>query len=365
MTQLRAAARLSVTRLEDRTTPTVNVLTAVGAGPGGGPRVQVIDAFAANSERSFLAFEDTFTGGVNVATGDVTGDGHPDFVVAARVGGGPIVKVFDGATGSEVNSFFAFAPDFRGGVSVALGDVTGDGNLDIIAAAGTGGTAHVRVFDGQTGAEVKSFFAYDSSFLGGAVVAAGDVNGDTIADIITAAGAGGGPNVKVFDGKTGEVIRSFFAFDSGFTGGVSVAAGDTNGDGRAEVFASPARTGGPIVKQFDDQSGAEVASFFAFGSDFLEGLSLNVATDSTTGASRLVVSPLSPVRTVRVFLFSGTGRAIANGTDVGGSAWGGSEDDFSVQAEIIRQAAQERAAQAAASKAAADAILAACGCAVA
>jgi hypothetical protein len=68
-------------------------------------------------------------------------------------------------------------------------------------------------------------------------VGAADLNGDGVADIITGAGPGGGPHVKVVDGTqlanlqpNGEIadaalLDSFFAFDATFSGGVLVGAG--------------------------------------------------------------------------------------------------------------------------------------------
>ena len=141
-------------------------------------------------------------------------------------------------------------PGFFGGMSVTLGDVNGDGVVDVIAGAGPGGGPHVRVFSGVDLSELASFFAYDAFFPGGVHVAAGDVDGDGRADIITGVGAGGGPHVQVFSGAAvtssgfftpsdpaffDSVLASFFPYDPFFPGGVRVAAGDVNGDGRADI----------------------------------------------------------------------------------------------------------------------------------
>src|SRR5439155_22843059 len=136
--------------------------------------------------------------------------------------GGPNVKRFTNAASDA--SFFAYTPSFTGGVTVAYGDVNGDGVADIITGTASG-SSEVKVFDGKTLSQFRDFLAYDPAFTGGVYVAAGDVNGDGFDDIITGAGPGGGPNVKVFDGKTGSVLMNFFAFSPSFTGGVTVAAG--------------------------------------------------------------------------------------------------------------------------------------------
>jgi len=83
--------------------------------------------------------------------------------------------------------------------------LTGDGVAEIITGAGPGGGPHVRAFDVVGGVmEVASFFAYDVAFTGGVNVAAADLTGDGVAEIITGAGPGGGPHVRVRDvsGKT-------------------------------------------------------------------------------------------------------------------------------------------------------------------
>jgi hypothetical protein len=107
-------------------------------------------------------------------------------------------------------------------VNVAAGDLDGDGRAEIVTGAGPGASPHVKAFDGTTGAEVRSFFAYDPAFSGGVSVAVRDVNGDGFADIVTGAGVGGGPHVKAFDGVTLAELESMFSGDPSFLGGVNV-----------------------------------------------------------------------------------------------------------------------------------------------
>jgi hypothetical protein len=149
-----------------------------------------------------------------------------DIVVGAGAGGGPHVRVFDATTSTEVLGFFAYSPAFPGGARVALCDLTGDGVPDVVTGAGPGGGPHVRAFDGVDGASlpgtIGSFYAYDVAFPGGVFVGCGDVNGDGAPDVITGAGAGGGPHVRVFSGLDAAELFGAFVFDPLFAGGVFV-----------------------------------------------------------------------------------------------------------------------------------------------
>ena len=76
----------------------------------------------------------------------------------------------------------------------------------------------------RTGQQIGGFLAYDPSFLGGVTVGAPqiDVNGNVT--IVTGAGPGGGPHVKVWQvvNNVTTLQQSFFAFDPAFLGGVFV-----------------------------------------------------------------------------------------------------------------------------------------------
>jgi hypothetical protein len=137
--------------------PGIEQPIVVGTDAGPEAEVRVFD-FAGNLRMDIRPFPG-FTGGVRVATGDVNSDGIADIIAAAGPGGGPQVRIFHGATGAEIRSFFAYAPGFGGGVYVASGDTNGDGFAEVIIGVGVGGGPHVRVWDGQTGAERYGFLA--------------------------------------------------------------------------------------------------------------------------------------------------------------------------------------------------------------
>jgi len=213
-----------------------------------------------------------FKGEIRVVSGDFNGDGVADIIAAAGPGGGPAIAIIDSQTGKVIESFFAFDPSFTGGVFIAVEDVNGDGFIDIIAGAGAGGGPEVRIFDGKTLNVLRSFYAYDQSFAGGVSVASIDFNHDGILDIVTGAGPGAAPHVKVFDGATNAIISQWYAYPASFTGGVYVAAGDLGNDGNIEVITGAGAGGAPVVAVWDPYTGALLAQFMAYAEDFTGGV---------------------------------------------------------------------------------------------
>jgi hypothetical protein len=256
-----------------------------GAGAGGGPHVIVRNAAnPGNVLFSFMAYDPNFTGGVRVATGDVNGDGYDDIITAAGPGGGPHVQVFNGkdagaGTPSILRSFMAYGQEFTGGVFVASADVNNDGKDDIITGPDAGGGPHVRVWSGADGAEIKGFMAYGQSWTGGVRVASGDFDGDGRADVMTAPGPGGGPHVRVFDGTDASEIFGIMAYAPNFTGGVFLAA-DRADEGIIYTGAGPG--GGRHVKLFDidgELEGGFIASLGTQGAIPAVGESTGLASD--------------------------------------------------------------------------------------
>lgn len=289
-----------------------------GTGAGVAPQVRVFDGTTFSLLSSFVPYDAAFLGGVRVATGDVNGDGVADVITGSGAGvAGGHVKVFDGRDYSLMRSFFAFETAYQGGVSVGAADIDGDGKADLIVGAESA-TSHVKVFDGATGDTVRSFFAFDQDYNGGVTVAGGDLDGDGRADLVVGS-AGASSHVKVFDGQTLGLSRSLIAFDAPYAGGVNVAAADLDGDGGLDVLAGAA-DGSSHVRGFSP-AGSVLTSLIAFGdgsvrvAGYGSGRGSRIVAGSSLSSDVRLFDPLTGAESARFEAFSrlGTGIYVAAG----------------------------------------------------
>jgi subtilisin family serine protease len=304
--------------------PGVPAEIITGAGAGGGAHVKIFDANGVPVGPGFFAYDPAFTGGVRVASGcDFDGDGRDEIVTAAGPGGGPHVRVFKldpaGSVVGELASFFAYDAAFTGGVFVACGPVEGPGIVNIVTGAGAGGGSHLRILRYAPASPGGVLPVFDAlvygGFTGGVQVAVGDVDGDGRAEIVTGPGPGGGPHVRVL-GFTGTALLSvaeFFAYDPAFTGGVFVAAGDVTGDGVvAEIITGPGPGGGPHARAFYGTGIPLGGGFFAYSPLFTAGV--RVAAGNVTGgvAAEIITGP-GPGGGPHVIPFTAAGAAVTPG----------------------------------------------------
>ena len=267
--------------------------------------------------------------GLNVAIGDIDGDGVDEIVTGPGPGSGygPLVRAFE-ANGSPLStvSFMAYGT-WRYGVNVACGDVDGDGIDEIVTGPGPGPMfgPHVRGWDADGDAVTPvpglSFMAY-GTWRHGVNVACGDVDGDGVDEIITGAGPGTvfGPHVRGWnhDGGAAAPIPglSFFAYSTNRFG-LNVACGDLEGDGVAEIITGP----GPgemfsahIRAWRMDGAGVSPVpgvSFLAYNGEYRYGASVAAGDIDLDGAEEIITAPgADPEALCRVRGFKKTGRGV-------------------------------------------------------
>jgi FG-GAP-like repeat/PLAT/LH2 domain/FG-GAP repeat len=248
----------------------------VAPGPGMEPTVKIYDgSLDANGDHpaglltSFAVSPTSFKGGVNLAVGDVNADGYNDLVVGSDTGGPPRLLLLDGQYLLSTHALLGppLSPSvtsFTGGVNVAAGDINNDGYADIVAVSGAGTTTTVKVFSGNGLGLVKTFTPFGRGLASTpAAVAVGDFNGDGVRDVVVGGRAGGIGTVSVFSGSTNFAawpltpISSFQPYGSGFQNSVRVVVKPTNGGNpgsveKVNILTAPGPGGGsapPLIRQ--------------------------------------------------------------------------------------------------------------------
>lgn len=223
----------------------------------------------------FLAFSKKYKNGLRVAAGDINGDGIDEIIVGSQGKIRPQFKIFDLAGNLLFKKYLSKKSDkLKFGVDVASGDLDGDNIDEIIVGLGFGAKPYVMTFKSD-GTLIKKFLAYQKNFLGGVFVSAGDIDRDGIAEIITGAGFGGSPHLRVFESNGKARPIDFFPFNKNFHGGIDVASADFNGDGKDEIIVSPVSSAQAWIKVYRYNAKHTIlANFLAYKKDFEGGVNI-------------------------------------------------------------------------------------------
>jgi hypothetical protein len=168
---------------------------------------------------------------IGVAVGDLNGDGHVDVVTA--ISNANAVSVLLGSAGGA----FGAASEYATGTnpqSVAVADLNGDGRPDVVTANMGANDVSVLLGNGDGTFRPQIAFATGSEPQS---VAVADVNGDGHLDLITANFAGNTVSVLLGNGD-----GTFAPHADSATGAEpqALAVGDVNGDGHPDVVTADA-----------------------------------------------------------------------------------------------------------------------------
>ncbi len=270
----------------------------VAPNTGGPPLVKIFDK-AGKLKWQFYAYSQTMTCGLNLAVGDLGSDGIDEIAVAPGKGCEPLVKIFS-YQGYLINQFYAYEKKFRGGVTIALGNADNSGSSEVIVAPASSGGPNVRIFsyvNGQYVQRIANFLAYDAKFRGGTSLAIGDLDGNRTTEILTVPALAGGPHVRIFtytNRRFRPSILGFLAYDAKFRGGVSIATGDFNRDKQKEIIVAPASRGTPLVRVLARESNGKISvvnnGFFAFNRSHRGGVSIAAGDVDYNGKDEIVTA---------------------------------------------------------------------------
>ena len=211
-------------------TNNVSVLRNTSPGPG---------AITAANFAASVAFA-VGTSPASIAVGDIDGDGKLD-IIASNKGTTTVSVLRNISTGTTIS--FATALPFTVGTapySVVVGDIDNDGKLDLITT--NSGSANVSILrNTSTGTTVS--FATAANFGVGStpvVVAVGDLSGDGFLDIATVDNGTGANSVSVLRNTTTGTAFSFSTAQTFPVGNLpaGLAIGDLNSDGKLDIVAA-------------------------------------------------------------------------------------------------------------------------------
>lgn len=191
-----------------------------------------------------------FTG---VASADLTLDGRDEILLGT--GDGRLIVL--GPSGKRLTTRRPFGEE-RVGLSVAAGDLVHGGTPEI-AVARIRGAPDVRVFT-ASGKRIKTFRTLAATYQGGLNLAVGDLDGDGRSEIAVVPRGKANPTVRVY-GMDGKLRERLNYPDARFAGGLALTVADLDGDGVDEVAVGPFNGRGPLSLLGKDGTSGKVRAF--------------------------------------------------------------------------------------------------------
>jgi hypothetical protein len=233
--------------------------------------------------------------GLSVANGDVDGDGVTDLIVGQASGPNREVRVF-GSNGRLKYRFLGLLPGIGSGMVLTAGDLNGDGRDDIVVAPATGRSlvsAYTYSPSRKQFFLLDRFLAFSPRFTGGLSLGAGDLTNDGADEVLVSQGLNGNGLVRIlrYDTATSRLVavRQFQPYGTRFHQDISVAVGEVTADGTPDILTVPGPGSGPLVRVLTP-SGSLQKEFYAGGRDFRGGVRVASTDTNADGVAEVVTA---------------------------------------------------------------------------
>ena len=280
------------------------IITSTGSGLG--PNIR---AFSQDGTLIdwFMAYDEDFRGGVNVVVGDFNGDGSDELAIIP-LNGKSNLRIYDLTNNSFTLLDWLFVYDERyiWGADLTTGDVDGDGSDEIIVSPKKHGGPNVRIFSlNDYKLELLDwFYAYQPEFHGGVNITTGDLDGNGTDEIITAPASLGGSNIRAFTYTNNKfkLLDWFMAYGPGTRGGFNITSGDLNNDNKAELVVAPGEGMAPNLRVYEYDTEFFLIDWeMVYDSSFSGGVNLEILDIDSNGRTELITIPMTGKKNIRLY----------------------------------------------------------------
>lgn len=230
----------------------------------------------------FFVFDDRYQGGAHIASIDLDNNSQRDLIVAR---GNRLEAWRD--DGLRFIKKFPYTVNYQGELQIATGDLNEDGLYEIYVAPSPGEALPIKVYTRHGRQMRRDWYPFGEGYTGGYTIAVKESDGRRNNELVIGTGVGQDPKVHVYD-RNLDFVTSFSPFEASVRGGVSVASGDLDGDGKGEIVVGAGPGSDPRVRIFDGVGTQLYSEFVAYSTFTKPGVDVRVVDVDFDGNDEIV-----------------------------------------------------------------------------